>query len=141
MAAAEFSQVQTLKKSGKKKAHTFQSLGTAQLGQLGAAPRQKDHFSLRNMSPELAHGEGNAAATGPDLALRFWAYGRLQLLSTELLWEAQEYLKKEPALQIDARNSVCVCMGVFKGPRLRSTGFLRGALGFLYKSVLPLVQS
>lgn len=71
MAAAEFSQVQPLKKSGKKKAHTFQCLGTAQLGQLGAAPWQKDLFSFRNMRPELAHKEENVAATGPDLAFRF----------------------------------------------------------------------
>lgn len=79
MAAAEFSQVQTLKKSGKKKAHTFQCLGTTQLGQLGAALWQKDLFSFRNMRLELAHREGGAAATGPDLVLRFWAYVCLQL--------------------------------------------------------------
>lgn len=50
--------------------------------------------------PWLAHSEGNVAATGPDFVLRFWAYFGLQFCQTQLLWEAQEYLKKEPALQV-----------------------------------------
>lgn len=77
-AAAELGQVQTLKKSGKKKAHTFQCLGTTEPGQLGTAPWQKDLFSFRNTSPKLAHGArgwgvgwgwgraGNVAATRAD---------------------------------------------------------------------------
>ena len=130
-ASAGFHQVQTLKKSGKKKAHTFQGRpGRCTAGQLGVAPWQRDLFSFRNSRPRACI-RGCGGLLGHYFCLQFY--------QTQLLWEAHQHLKKEPALQVDVRSRLmcvrsCVCacvfVFVFKGLCPRSTAFLRELLVF-----------